>query len=105
MTVPGPVIDLKTRPHGRIRVDYKDPSSFHHDWLKHIRRSGLFIREQLSEPVGSEREIELILPSGKTLNCTAQIVAPMPSGTGLALQLKPSQLRELEYEAQRSQPS
>jgi hypothetical protein len=89
---------------GPIRVKYLDSSSFHSDWIQHMQRSGLFIHEKDLGTVGSVRDIELLLPSGKAIRCTAQIVAPMPTGTGLALRLQPSQLRRLREEASNSTP-
>jgi hypothetical protein len=85
-----------------IRVEYTDHLSFQQDWRKHIKRSGLFIQEQVLGQRGAIKDIELVLPSGRVLKCNAEIVAPMPSGTGLALRLRPAQLRVLQEEAGRT---
>jgi hypothetical protein len=84
-----------------IQVRYPDAASYRQAWTEHIQRSGLFIDQQIPGQRGSQRKLELILPSGRSLQCTAQIVAPMPSGTGLALQLQPAQIKILRDEASR----
>ena len=84
-----------------IQVRYPNAASYRQAWTEHIQRSGLFIDQQIPGQRGSRRKLELILPSGRSIECTAQIVAPMPSGTGLALQLQPSQIRILRDEATR----
>ena len=82
-----------------LRVTYLNHQSFQDAWTQHLQRSGLFLQEANLGPVGTERPLELVLPSGLSVKCSAQIVAPMPTGTGLALRLQPSQLRTLKREA------
>ena len=51
-----------------------------------------------SQP-GSSRHraaIGVVLPSGLTVKCSAQIVAPMPTGTGLTLRLQPPSCEPLK---------
>jgi hypothetical protein len=100
LSVPeGPQVELGNSGGGLIRVIYGDRSTFLEDWRKHIKRSGLFIQEHVLGQRGAERSLELVLPSGRVLTCKAEIVAPMPSGTGLALKLRAAQLRVLQEEA------
>lgn len=90
---------LGTETKAPLRVTYLNSQSFQEAWSQHLQRSGLFLQMANLGPVGTERPLELVLPSGLIVKCSAQIVAPMPTGTGLALRLQPSQLRTLKREA------
>ena len=80
-------------------MTWRDPGAFKRDHSQHLVGCGLFV--SLAE-VGAVREIVqvlLALPSGDTISCAGEVVAPMPSGTGLALQLTSAQRAMLSRSA------
>ncbi len=82
-----------------VTVRWRTDAGFKKSWRMHLRGGGLFIA--VTEPVVAQTELtlHLELPSGRSLDCQAQVVAPMPTGLGLSVHLAPDQRQALEAEA------
>ncbi len=81
-----------------VRVRWRSVDAFRRDWRMHLKGGGLFIVS--NEPLPRNRSVflRMDLPSGRFVECAAQVVAPMPTGTGLSLRLGPEQRKQLESE-------
>jgi len=70
----------------RVRLRY-DAAAYAEDYRRHLRTGGLFLAGMALGARGQAVAVEIRLPSGATLACDAQVVAALPSGTGLMLML------------------
>ena len=86
-----------------IRVRYRDHAIFVREHDQHLRGSGLYLPVSEVEALkvrGTRALVRLDLPSGAVVVCPAEVVAPMSTGVGLALELTGPQRQLLVREAE-----
>src|SRR6185436_270692 len=88
--LPGRTVSVlpKSRP-PQVTVHYRDRAVFHDDYEKHLKGGGIVIQLADLDTSGMRAFIRLVLPSGKDVRCRAEVVALMPEGAGVQLQLRP----------------
>jgi hypothetical protein len=99
--LPGRAVSVlpRSRP-PQVTVHYRDKALFHDDYEKHLRGGGIVIQLADLDTTGMRAFIRLVLPSGKDVRCRAEVVALMPEGAGVQLQLRPEDKELLRVEAE-----
>jgi hypothetical protein len=97
---PGPSVDPSVevddeRSPVLITVRWVSEGRFRDDYRRHLKGGGLFVPTTQALVRGAVVEVELTLPDGVRLCCAARVVAPMPTGAGLALDLAPVDIDRL----------
>lgn len=79
----------------RVTVQWFSASRYRDDYRRHLKGGGLFVPTTRILPRGAMVEVELTLPGGDQVTCAARVVAPMPTGAGLWLDLAPADAARL----------
>ena len=74
-----------------LELRYPQAGDFAEDYRRHLKNRGLFLAGHIIGARGDELRVCIVLPD-QVFDCTAQVVAVMASGTGLALNLDRTQL-------------
>jgi hypothetical protein len=90
----------KSRP-PQVTVHYRDRALFHDDYEKHLKGGGIVIQLPDLDTAGMRAFIRLVLPSGKDVRCRAEVVALLPEGAGVQLQLRPEDKELLRVEGEK----
>jgi hypothetical protein len=90
----------KSRP-PQVTVHYRDRAIFHDDYEKHLKGGGIVIQLADLDTAGMRAFIRLVLPSGKDVWCRAEVVALLPEGAGVQLQLRPEDKETLRIEGEK----
>jgi hypothetical protein len=101
-TLPGRAVSVlpKSRP-PQVTVHYRDRALFHDDYEKHLKGGGIVIQLPDLDTAGMRAFIRLVLPSGKDVRCRAEVVALLPEGAGVQLQLRPEDKELLRVEGEK----
>ena len=99
--LPGRTVSVlpKSRP-PQVTVQYRDRAIFRDDYEKHLKGGGIVIQLADLDTAGMRAFIRLVLPSGKDVRCRAEVVALMPDGAGVQLQLRPEDKELLRIEGE-----
>jgi len=90
-------VDLAARPPVvRLRLT---AATWGEQYQRYLRNNALFLAGVAVGARGLAVAVELTLPSGSQIRCAAQVVAALPSGTGLMLTLTRSDREQLTAEA------
>ena len=83
-----------------VSIRYRDTGRFLADYADYLSKSAAFVRWPGSKPDHrSEVALEMLLPGGARIACKGQVVAIMPSGFGLSLQLTDADRERISEEA------
>lgn len=101
--LPGRAVSVlpKSRP-PQVTVHYRDKALFREDYEKHLKGGGIVIQLADLDTAGMRAFIRLVLPSGKDVRCRAEVVALMPEGAGVQLQLRPEDKELLRVESEKA---
>jgi hypothetical protein len=95
----GPIVERREEGGEPVLwVRYPTLASLADDWSRHLRGSGLFVPIVGVGQVRERRVVQLVLPSGLELRLAGEVVAPMPTGTGLSLSLTEEHRRLITFE-------
>ncbi|MCK6504523.1 hypothetical protein L6R53_14155 [Myxococcota bacterium] len=91
---PGPAVDPVVeiddeRSPILVQVRWCGEGRYRDDYRRHLKGGGLFVPTVRPLPRGAVVEVVLTLPDGVTITCLGRVVAPMPTGAGLSLDLAP----------------
>jgi len=83
-----------------VSMRYRDITRFLSDYSDYLAKNAAFVRWSGTKPGHrAEVAVELMLPSDTRISCSGQVVAIMPSGFGLSLQLTDRDREALAKEA------
>lgn len=82
----------------QVRVRWTSATRYRDDFKRHLQGGGLFVPTPRPLPRNAAVELHLHLPSGEALVCNARVVAPMPTGAGMSLELSPAHTAMLAQE-------
>ena len=92
-------LSLDKRP-PLVSLHYRDLTRYLSDHADYLSKNAAFVRWSGTKPGHrAEVSVELLLPSDTRITCNGQVVAIMPSGFGLSLQLSDKDLELLAAEA------
>jgi hypothetical protein len=99
--LPGRTVSVlpKSRP-PQVTVHYRDRAVFRDDYEKHLKGGGIVIQLADLDTAGMRAFIRIVLPSGKDVRCRAEVVALLPEGAGVQLQLRPEDKELLRVEGE-----
>jgi len=74
----------------RVLVRYHTRNAYFGDYQSYISKNVLFVQSTEGTPdMHTEMSVHIFLPAGMSVSCTARVVAALPNGFGLSLQLDP----------------
>lgn len=95
-----PEYHMDSGPPAMARVIYRSDASFRAEWAS-LRGHGLMIPDNRLQLPHLSIKVVLELPTGESIRCEGEVVAPMPTGAGVQLKLNAGQVAALRIEAQR----